>query len=89
MILLLFAGLRWLIQIYMFLIFIWILMSWLPGAYQSRFGQILTRICDPYMSQFRFIPPVMGIDFSPILAILVLDLCMNGLTYIESLILGV
>lgn len=41
------------------------------------------------MSWFRFIPPILGIDFSPILALLVLELCSNGLTYIEALLFGV
>ena len=89
MIALIFQLLHWAIQIYMMLIFIWVLMSWLPGAYQSAFGQLLTKICQPYMSWFRFIPPILGIDFSPILALLVLELCSNGLTYIEALLFGV
>ena len=55
----------------------------------SAFGQWLTKICQPYMSWFRFIPPILGIDFSPILALLVLELCSNGLTYIEALLFGV
>ena len=89
MIALIFQLLHWAIQIYMMLIFIWVLMSLLPGAYQSAFGQWLTKICQPYMSWFRFIPPILGIDFSPILALLVLELCSNGLTYIEALLFGV
>ena len=89
MIALIFQLLHWAIQIYMMLIFIWVLMSWLPGAYQSAFGQWLTKICQPYMSWFRFIPPILGIDLSPILALLVLELCSNGLTYIEALLFGV
>ena len=89
MIALIFQLLHLAIQIYMMLIFIWVLMSWLPGAYQSAFGQWLTKICQPYMSWFRFIPPILGIDFSPILALLVLELCSNGLTYIEALLFGV
>ncbi|MEE6711450.1 YggT family protein [Pediococcus acidilactici] len=89
MIALIFQLLHWAIQIYMMLIFIWVLMSWLPGAYQSAFGQWLTKICQPYMSWFSFIPPILGIDFSPILALLVLELCSNGLTYIEALLFGV
>ncbi|MCZ3394305.1 YggT family protein [Enterococcus faecium] len=41
------------------------------------------------MSWFRFIPPIFGIDFSPILALLVLELCANGLVFLETLMLGV
>lgn len=89
MITVIFQLLHWAIQLYMLAIFVWVLMSWLPGAYQSGLGKLLTKICQPYMSWFRFIPPIFGIDFSPILALLVLELCVNGLVFLETLMLGV
>ncbi len=27
-------------------------MSWFPGAYQSKFGQLLGRICEPFLDLF-------------------------------------
>lgn len=89
MITVIFQLLHWAIQLYMLAIFVWVLMSWLPGAYQSGLGKLLTKICQPYMSWFRFIPPIFGIDFSPILALLVLELCANGLVFLETLMLDV
>ncbi|WP_010649446.1 YggT family protein [Oceanobacillus massiliensis] len=65
---------------YGYAIIVYIFMSWFPGARESSFGRILTRICEPYLEQFRkFIPPLGMIDLSPIVAILVLQLARAGL----------
>ncbi|WP_034550717.1 YggT family protein [Carnobacterium funditum] len=69
-----------LIQAYSTLIIIYILMSWFPGAYQSKIGQILVRVCEPYLGFFRrFIPPIGMISVSGIVAIVVLNLAQRGL----------
>lgn len=61
------------INLYSFAIIIYILMSWFPGARESSIGQILARICEPYLEPFRrFIPPIGMLDISPIVAIIVL-----------------
>jgi len=68
------------LEIYGYALIVYIFMSWFPGARESSFGQILTKICEPYLEQFRkFIPPLGMIDFSPIVAILVLQLARYGL----------
>lgn len=68
------------LTIYGYALIVYIFMSWFPGARESSFGQILTKICEPYLEQFRkFIPPLGMIDFSPIVAILVLQLARYGL----------
>jgi len=55
-------------------------MSWFPGARESSFGEMLGKITEPYLDIFRrFIPPLGMIDFSPIVAILVLSLARIGL----------
>lgn len=75
-----------LINIYQGIMVVYILLSWLPGAYDSKFGQILARICEPYLSVFRrIIPPIGGIDFSPILAFFALNLIQRG---IATVLLG-
>jgi YggT family protein len=64
------------LQIYMVLIFIRILLSWFPNVdlYSSPWS-ILTQLTDPYLNVFRsFIPPLGGIDFSPIIAIFLLQI---------------
>lgn len=84
-----FAVLNALFQIYTYMIIIYILLSWLPSARESSFGQILARLVEPYLAPFRrFIPPIMGaIDISPIVALFVLRLAFSGLMYlIQSIV---
>jgi YggT family protein len=69
--------------VYIVLIFIRILLSWIPrmpyNRYLAAFLQFVTDVTDPYLNIFRrFLPPVrMGpgaLDLSPIVATLVLIL---------------
>ena len=64
------------IQLYLVLIFIRILLSWFQTTeWASRAISFLAPITDPYLNIFRsIIPPLGGIDFSAILAIIVLQL---------------
>ena len=69
------------VNFYIVLIFIYILMSWLPmrdGGFLADVYRVLGSLCDPYLNIFRrIIPPVGGsgmrIDFSPIVAVIVLE----------------
>lgn len=78
------------LQLYSFALIIYIFMSWVPGARESSIGEVLTRICEPYLEQFRrFIPPLGMIDFSPIVAIIVLRLAKDtGLPALYRLLAG-
>ncbi|MFD1849132.1 YggT family protein [Oceanobacillus bengalensis] len=68
------------LTIYSWGIIVYIFMSWFPGARESSFGEMLGKICEPYLDMFRkFIPPLGMIDFSPIIAIFVLQLAKTGL----------
>lgn len=63
---------------YTTVIFIYVLMSWLPNTTSGLLGdvyRVLGRLCDPFLNIFkRFIPPLGGVvDISPILALLVLQ----------------
>lgn len=62
---------------YYVLIIVWCLLSWFPrkpGGLLDDISQALGRLVCPYLNLFRrFIPPIGGIDFSPIIAILVLE----------------
>jgi len=79
-----FTILSKLIQLYMLLIFVFVLMSWFPGAYQTKLGQWLIKLCMPYLKIFRFIPPFFGLDFSPIVAILLLEMAQYGIAALSS-----
>ena len=64
------------LQIYILLIIVRVLLSWFQTAdWAYKTMSFLSPITDPYLNLFRsFIPPLGGIDISPILAILVLQL---------------
>src|SRR5699024_12772728 len=82
----LFRSLQSAIQIYSFVLFIYIMMSWFPGARESQFGYFLARICEPYLEQFRkIIPPIGMIDISPIVAIFALQMVPLGLITIMEM----
>ncbi|WP_096625759.1 YggT family protein [Calothrix sp. NIES-3974] len=67
------------IQLYSALLIIRILLTWFPNVnwYNQPFSA-LSQITDPYLNIFRsIIPPLGGMDFSPILAIFVLNIAGN------------
>jgi len=77
-------------SIYSFMLIIYILMSWVPSAQGSKFGQILAKACEPYLGFFRkFIPPIGMIDLSPIIAILLLSFIERGVMIVISNIYNV
>ena len=77
-----------LFNIYFYMIIFYVLMSWLPTLRDSFIGELLGKLVEPYLTPFRrFIPPLFGmIDFSPIIAIIVLEFAAGGLKAILHLI---
>lgn len=66
-------------EIYSWIIIIYILMSWFPNARESSFGQIMGSLVEPYLEPFRrIIPPLGMIDISPIVAIITLHFARYG-----------
>jgi len=62
-------------------------MSWLPGAYESKLGQILVRVCEPYVSIFRqFIPPIGMISLAGLAAYITLHLVENGIIAVHEIL---
>lgn len=63
------------IQFYSWLLFGYVLLSWIPaGGVVTDVRAALAIICEPYLSIFRrIIPPVGMMDISPIVAFLVLN----------------
>ncbi|WP_336823043.1 YggT family protein [Sporosarcina sp. USHLN248] len=76
------------LDIYSILLIIYILMSWVPASRETKFGQLLGKIAEPYLGFFRkFIPPLGMIDLSPIVAIFVLQyLIRRGIFEVYKLI---
>ena len=66
-------GIRLVLNGYYYLMIAFILMSWFPSARQSRVYFTVGRLVEPYLSRFRsIIPPIGGIDLSPLLGFLLL-----------------
>ena len=69
----LFYYLNRLVYLYTILLVVYALMSWFPG-------QLLGRICEPFLDLFRRLPLQFGgIDFSVMAAILALNIAMEVL----------
>lgn len=68
-------------QLYTLMLFARIISSWIPELRDSKAMQFISFYTDPYLDLFRrVVPPLGGIDFSPILAFIALSI-------IESLLL--
>lgn len=68
-----------LINAYSTLLIIYALMTWLPNAFASKFGQIIARLVEPYLNIFRRLIPSVGmVSFSVLFAILFLRLVEYG-----------
>ena len=64
------------VNIYVFVIIVWVILSWFRArkGFARDLYQALDKIVAPFMNLFkRFIPTAGGLDFSPIIAILILQ----------------
>lgn len=78
-----------LVQIYYFGMIIYFFTSWVPNIRESKFGEILGKLYEPFLEPFRkIIPPIGMIDISSIAAIIVLVLFQRGLVTIFNMILA-
>jgi uncharacterized protein YggT (Ycf19 family) len=63
------------VGIYVLLIFVWVLLSWIQLPYSRTWAavqQFISDVVRPYLGLFRFVPPVGPFDLSPIVAVVVL-----------------
>lgn len=78
----------WAFDIYFYVLFAYVLMSWVPALIDSPIGQILRQICEPYLSVFRrFIPPIGFLDLSPLVALITLRFVEQGVLIVISWVL--
>lgn len=88
---LLFQVIQNFIGFYTAILFIRILLSWFPNInwFDPPFS-ILSQLTDPYLNLFRsIIPPLGGLDFSAILALLLLQIVQSAvLPSIERLLIS-
>jgi len=70
--------LNYIVNFYEILIVVWCLLTWIPmrpGTIVDDIKAALGRIVEPYLALFRrIIPPLGSIDFSPVVAMLALEL---------------
>ena len=69
-------GINSVINLYFFLIILRIFLTWIPSVnWEKQPFDTLRQVCDVYLNIFRrFIPPINGLDFSPIVALIVLQI---------------
>lgn len=76
---LLFSSFLGFLQIYLILLLIRVSLTWFPNV--NWYGQpfySLSRLTDPYLRMFRgIVPPLVGIDISPILGFILLQCVMQ------------
>ncbi|WP_085524059.1 YggT family protein [Tuberibacillus sp. Marseille-P3662] len=78
------------IQIYSWIVIIYVLGSWIPPLQSTRFYEVIGRMTEPYLQIFRrFIPPLGMIDISPIVAMFVLIFAQEGIWAIYNSLVGV
>ncbi len=80
------AAIYQLFRIYSIILVIYVLMSWIPyGAskWVEDIRSVLGSISEPYLGLFRrIIPPIGMVDFSPVIAIIVLQFLERLVLYI-------
>jgi YggT family protein len=65
---------------YYLLMIAYILLSWFPSARSSGIYRQLAMLVEPYLARFRsIIPPIGGLDLSPLLAFLLLSAAIRML----------
>ncbi len=78
------------VEIYSFVLVAYALMSWFPGAYETKIGQLIIKISRPYLSLFDRLNLSIGpIDFTIIVALFVLTFASQGLAmFLRRILLG-
>lgn len=77
-------GINNIFNLYFFLIILRIFLSWIPSIqWENNPWKTIRAVNDLYLNLFRrIIPPFQGLDFSPIIAIIVLQIIQNIVIHI-------
>lgn len=77
-----------LINLFTLVLAIYALLSWFPGAYQSRLGRMIVELVEPILTPFRRLNLVfMGLDFTVYATILALRFLSRALIVLFSFLL--
>ncbi len=76
-------GINNIFNLYFFLIILRIFLSWIPSIrWENQPWNTLREVTDIYLNLFRrWIPPLGNLDFSPIVALIVLQVVQNVIIY--------
>lgn len=76
-------GINNIFNLYFFLIILRIFLSWIPSIrWENQPWNTLREATDIYLNLFRrWIPPLGNLDFSPIVALIVLQVVQNVIIY--------
>jgi YggT family protein len=76
-------GINNIFNLFYFLIILRIFLSWVPGVrWENQPWKTVRDVTDLYLDIFRrIIPPFGGLDFSPIVAIIVLQIVQNAVIF--------
>lgn len=74
------------LSLYTICCFAYIIMSWIPGLKFTKFGRVVSSLCEPYMGIFSRLgfTHIGNIDFSPIISIGLLSLASSILGGIQA-----
>ncbi len=76
-----------LLEFLSFLVYIYVIISLFPSIMRSSFGIMLRRVIEPFLNTIRSIVPTMGgLDFSPIILWIIIQLAIVGINNITLLI---
>ena len=76
-----------LLNLYTTAIVVWCILTWFPGSLNSKVGEWLTKLVGPYLDFFeRVIPPLGGVSFAPVVAIMVLWFAQSGIRFLGQLL---
>lgn len=62
------------IEIYSYILLVWVIGTWFPQFHGTKFFKVIEQLVYPYAKIFRnLIPPIGGFDFSVIVAFIALS----------------
>lgn len=69
-----------LFQIWQLLLFIWVILSWIPQVPRHHPAvELIGKVIEPTLAPFRRLMPMGGIDISPIIAYFVYSIALRAL----------
>ena len=84
-------GVNNIFNLYFFLIILRIFLTWIPNVqWENQPWKTIREITDIYLNLFRrIIPPFNGLDFSPIIALIVLQIIQHIVVFVLAKLLFV